>query len=158
MQCPAQNDDDNGILMDFCARKLPPADESAVERHVETCPDCRRAVDTQRRLWGLMNEWEVEPISRDFDRRLLQRIERKPETTWVWQVAAWLKAAWKPAIPVVLTTATALTILVMRDPAPAPPPIPQSASVETLDADQVEQTLDDLNMLHQIAPPSARSL
>ena len=74
------------------------------------------------------------------------------------RIAGWIRLTWKPAIPVLLSAATALTFILVREPAPVPVPAPQSAAVDGVDLNQVEQTLDDLNMLHQLSPTSSQSL
>jgi hypothetical protein len=160
MQCPTQHGDNMGILLDFCARRLSAVRTLEVERHLEQCAACRQAVESQTAVWNLLGEWEPEAVSADFDRRLFQRLEKPERTGWLARLAGSVRAVWKPAIPVLLTAATALTFVFVREPAPAPAPAPQSAAAETLDVNQVEQTLDDLNMLHQMspAPASAQSL
>jgi hypothetical protein len=152
MQCPTQHGDNMGILLDFCARRLSAARTLEIERHLELCAACRQAVESQQSVWNLLSEWEPEPTSADFDRRLYQRLEEPERTAWLVRLTGYVRAVWKPAIPVLLTAATALTFVFVREPEPAPAPAPRSAAVETLDVNQVEQTLDDLNMLRQMSP------
>lgn len=157
MQCPTQHGDSAGILLDFCARRLPDEQALAMERHIEACPRCRKVVRAQQSVWDLMGEWEAAPVSEDFDRRLYARIDNQVGVRWTGRIAEWVRFAWKPAVPVLLTAATALTFILMHNPAPAPKPAPQSAAADTVDMNQVEQTLDDLNMLHQLTPAPASS-
>ena len=157
MQCPREHSDSAGILLDFCARRLPPQQALEVEHHLEVCDHCRASVEAQRAVWNLLGEWEAAPVSSDFDRRLFARLDaQKP--SWRQQLVDWVRFAWKPAIPILLTAATALTFILVRDPAPAPAQPPKSAAVDSVDMNQVEQTLDDLNMLHQLSPAAPQHL
>jgi len=158
MQCPSEHGDNAGILLDFCARRLSSAQTLAVERHLLECSRCRESMDAHRSFWNLMGEWQAPEVSPDFDRRLFDRLERQQDRGWRARIAGWIRLTWKPAIPVLLTAATALTFILVREPAPVPVPAPQSAAVDGVDLNQVEQTLDDLNMLHQLSPTSSQSL
>ena len=37
MHCPMQNGENAEVLLDYCARKLPPTVASEVDRHVQSC-------------------------------------------------------------------------------------------------------------------------
>jgi anti-sigma factor RsiW len=137
------------ILLDYCARKLSPAARATLDRHIEVCPACRRFRDQQQALWNALEAWEPDEASLGFDRRLAARFDEEDRRP-AW--AGWFAGvSLKPAIP--LAAVLCLWVIGTRwfsahPPKPAPPDPP--AIVETLEVDQVETTLDDLEMLGQL--------
>src|SRR5690349_3128736 len=74
MNCPLENTDTAGILLDYCSRKLDAERTLILERHIELCPACREFAENQRAVWSALDSWEAAPVSADFDRRLYARI------------------------------------------------------------------------------------
>ncbi len=79
-----------------------------------------------------LDEWQPEPVSPDFDRRLYRRIEQTRRRAWWW--------GWRPVFA--LASAIALAVVLLQTPKPAP--------VKTVDADRLEQVLNDVDMLQQL--------
>jgi len=66
-------------LLDLARDRLPPAEKAEVERHVAGCEDCRRAVEVERGLDGLLDTAlprRAAPPS--LVRRIEARLERQP--------------------------------------------------------------------------------
>ena len=149
MRCPIETEENAEILLAYCARRLDPETNAALERHMAVCPSCRSFRDGQRSVWAALDSWEAEPISPDFDRKLYQRIEREGGASW-WQRLA------SPFQPMLirqgLPLAAAACLLVMAGMIVQRPQEPVAAMhtvvrAETVPAEQVERTLDDIELL-----------
>ncbi len=127
MECPGQNR------------------ETAVESAARECCDRRGT------LWSALDDWRVPPVSGDFDRRLYARIEQEGNTGWFSRL---LRPAggmrWQQAFS--LSTACLVIIAVLLINAPTAPPVRSAPKAESVDIEQVERTLDDMEMLQQLNP------
>jgi anti-sigma-K factor RskA len=95
-----------------------------------------------------MEEWALAPVSMDFDRRLYQRIER--QTSWWSRVTHSLNPLFRNAVPLAAAAGVVIMAgLLMERPAgkPTVAAVEESAQVETLQPEQVEHALDDMEML-----------
>jgi anti-sigma factor RsiW len=160
MGCAIQDREAAGLLLSYCAGTLPPEQIPPVERHLEYCGECREWVGAQNVLWQHLECWKAPDVSRDFNRRLYHRIDeeeltRNPLARWVRRFASrWSPFPWRTAMPVGAACAILVAALVIqpssllrsqnRD--------ESSAKMERIDAEQVERTLDDLDMLKQLSP------
>ncbi len=92
----------------------------------------------QETLLRLLDEFEAPPVSLDFNRRLWQKLEAAPPPSF-WDLArTWLK----PAIPLAVIAALVIAGFTF-DHRPATP------GMTTLDADRMERTLEDIQLLGQ---------
>ena len=136
--------------MDHRAGKLEAEVAAAVERHVEQCAACREFCQAQARVWSALDSWDAEPISQGFDARLLERIEEGHRAS-LWQ---WI---WRPALPLAAAAIVIVAVFLMRVPNGTNTPV-AGKNAEVVDVDQVEKTLDDLDMLKQLyAAPQAEA-
>lgn len=145
--CPGNNRQDEEILIEYCAGTLEQTQAAAFERHFAECGDCARLVAGQRSVFALLDGWEPADISADFDHRLYARIaQENAEPAWL----RWLNSLWKPAL-VTATAGAALAVMFMVQAPPAGRPHAadpsQHVRMETLDIDQVETALEDLELL-----------
>jgi hypothetical protein len=150
MKCPIETRENAELLLEYCARQLNPAATATLERHLEVCPECRRFAETQRAVWSALDEWETQPVSADFDRRLYARIDR--EVSW-WQRVT------RPLRPLLvrggLPIAAAACLLIMagvyweRPEKKSAVADRQATSSEAVPADQVEHALDDMELLRE---------
>ena len=147
MRCPMDEKRGSDILIEYCSGTLAPEKAVAVDQHSAECPACSEFIARQRAVWSALDSWTVEPVSADFDHRLFARIEGEQSQTWPARLAEWIEARWKPLIPLGVMACIAVLLLVQ---VPAPSPTP----VELVDVNQVQQTLDDLDMLRQLGPPA----
>jgi hypothetical protein len=161
MQCPIQNDEAAGFLLDYCAQKLDAGRTAAVEDHLRICPSCRELVDAQKAMWDTLDAWDGMVASPDFNRRLYARVEAEESrgilAKWTSVlVARWQFMAWRPAVRVALACATVVAALWIQAPGnPALDREEPQAKVERVDVEQVERTLQDLDMLKQLSPQVA---
>src|SRR5574337_1028204 len=82
-ECPLLSGEENaGLLLDYCNRKLAPELASVFERHMEHCPACRAFAESQMAVWSALDDFEAMPISEDFDQRLFARLEAEQQAPW----------------------------------------------------------------------------
>ncbi len=142
MSCPLLTGE-NDLLLDYSAGRLDAARTAAIAQHVEGCPGCARFATAQTAVWKALDEWEPAPVSMDFNRRLWQRIEAAATVPWYKNFGE----IWKPAIPL---TAAILVIAVgflLDHPGARQTRVP---GVTVQEANQVEHTLDDIQLLDQL--------
>lgn len=164
MNCPMKSEESAGLLLAYCTGRLDTKTAAALSAHIDACPDCREMCARQRLLWDVLDRWESAPVSPDFNRRLYRRIE---ETCAGGFPRTFLRSLFSPVRPVirrpVFSVLATLALLVAgflveypgiryaeqagNRPSPA-------AEAITVQADQVENTLDDMEMLHELNPPA----
>lgn len=160
MNCPTKRNEDAEILLDYCAQKLSPLQTAEFEVHLKQCSDCSQLVAAQKEVWGALEEWTPLEVSSNFDARLYARIAQE-QAAPAWQV--WMRrifspavpyAMWKSAVPMAAACAVLAAGLYIRTP-DAPAPLSHSVRTdvrtEKVDIEQVEQTLEDLDIL---TPPA----
>ncbi|MBI1895190.1 MAG: hypothetical protein HYZ57_19780 [Acidobacteria bacterium] len=146
MRCPVQTDNAE-VLLDYCARKLSADAATALDRHIQSCGECRSFAAAQRLVWDALDAWEEAPVSSSFDTRLYARIREYENTPW-WRQLALRRLFWKPLMPLAAACVAGLVLLVNIDSPRDQAPLP---AVEAVDLDQVERTMDDLEMLRQLS-------
>jgi anti-sigma factor RsiW len=152
MTCPLLSDDSVDVLLDYSAGRLDKARSARLERHMEACDACAAFRVEQSALWSALDEWEPEPVSMDFNRRLWHKIDVQAAAPWYWRLADSLRmGTWKSAIPL---AAAALVVAVgfMMDHqgiTPLTPGVAGTKGVSITEVDQVEKTLDDVQLLKQ---------
>jgi anti-sigma factor RsiW len=148
MNCPLETREGAEVLLDFCGGGLSPAAAASVERHLEACPACRQLVQEQRAVVAVLDSWTPAPVSRDFDRRLYQRIEHRP--SWHETLAGWFRplTAYR-GVPAAVAACLLITagVLIER---PAKTPVKPEAVVE-VQAEQVEAALDTIDTLSEFS-------
>ena len=159
MNCPMRRAETTDLLVEYSARRLDASRAAALERHVEGCAACSAFLSQQRAVWNALDQWEPPAVSMDFNRRLWQRIDRAAETPWYRGLLNALRGAnWKPVFPMaaaVLVIAGAFLLDHRNERVVAPDA--GTPGVSIIEADQLEQTLDDIQLLRQldsVAPSS----
>jgi hypothetical protein len=158
MNCPLETRENAQLLLDYCTRKLEPESVAVLERHIAICGACREFAQGQRAVWQALDAWEAAPVSLDFDRRLYQRIEthvpwwslllrpfRPPFSSFTLRRS--LNAA---AMACLLVVAG----IVLERPAISPVPPPKDvaqAQADPVQPEQVERTLDAMEMLSEFS-------
>jgi anti-sigma factor RsiW len=137
MTCPTTNKQSTEILLEYCAGTLDPDRTLEFEKHAAECAECGRQVASQRALWQTLDQWTPAEISPDFDARLYARIARE-EAAPLWK--KWFVRGWKPALVTAVAGAAIVIALFVRQPQPP-------LRTDTVDIDQVEHALEDLDML-----------
>lgn len=155
MDCIANGKQGAEILLEFSAGTLDAARAAELTSHIRECPECAALVEAQSQVWQALDAWKPVQVSPDFDAKLYARIAREQTPAW----RRWLH--WRPALP--LAAAAAALALLIRVPdwsdripanpsapaaqAVAPAPAPGAVQPGAIDADQVEQALEDLDLM-----------
>jgi len=143
-------------LLDYVSGSLDTQEAALFEKHLQTCAECSEFVTVQKSVWESLDLFEPAPVSAAFDRRLYERIA---QTSWWDRLVARITVPFRaPAflrqgLPLI-TAAAVLTaaLIVWQRPAPAPGPSAPALSAEadqTLQPDQVQRALDDMEMLRE---------
>jgi anti-sigma factor RsiW len=158
MRCPIETQENAELLLSYSARRLNPESTSILEAHMELCPACREFRDGQHALWEALDQWEARPVSADFDRRLYRKIEEQEQLGWWSRVFGSMRPMMlRPALPLAAMACLVLVAgFIIDEPGKMPAPAAESSPV-VREVEQVERTLDDLEMLRQfnlVAPVS----
>ena len=86
MNCLKNNKQGTEILLAYAAGTLDPPRAASLENHAAGCGECRELLDAQQHLWSLLDECRSAPdVSPDFDARLYARIARE-ESAASWKL------------------------------------------------------------------------
>ena len=149
MKCPMESGATAELLeYSIRAEAAPPAPEW--EQHLQVCLACRQFVARQRTVWEALDDWEAPPATADFDLRLQRRIELEAVRQPWW--TRWLQLSGSPLVRRGLPVAVAAGLLIaagfiLERPSATRVPPQRSPQVDTLQPEQVEHALDDLQML-----------
>jgi anti-sigma factor RsiW len=166
MKCPIETRENSELLLAYCARKLDPETTISLERHLAQCPSCREYQARQQAVWEAMDAWEAMPVSADFNRRLYRRIEEEAQTSWWSKLMRPLRPMFGPGLlSRGLPLAATLCLLVMAgallqrsDNLVVPGDRDMSeVRLESVQPDEVERALDDMDMLRTIRVTAADS-
>ena len=143
MTCLSQHKDGADLLISYFELTLDPARTLELDAHVAECAECRALVG----IWDTLDEWSpatLPEVAAGFDAKLYARIaeEAKP-TLWerFWDFA-------KPALPLAAGCA-ALALVMMQTPQAGPQ---TKAQMEPVSMEQVEQSLENLDLLAPLGP------
>ena len=155
MNCPIKTQENREWLLEYSAGRLEGERAAMVERHVEVCPACAQFVEGQRVVWNALGQWESPEISADFNRRLYQRIGQAKPATWLDRLARPFHPLWRPLVPAAALCLLIVAGVALHTPTATLNPNGPQAHVESVEPEQVERTLDDLQMLRELAltPP-----
>ncbi len=148
MNCPIRSQENREWLLDYSAGRLDRERTAMLERHIGTCPVCARFVEEQRVVWDALSQWESPELSADFNRRLYHKIDQVQPSSWVERV---LRPLWRPMVPVAAACLLILAGVALHTPTAGINPDTSHARVESVEPEQVERTLDDLQMLRELA-------
>jgi anti-sigma factor RsiW len=153
-RCPLEGTETSDILLDYAAGRLEGEKVVALERHMDSCGKCAAFRGSQSAIWDALDAWQAPPVSQDFNRRLWQRIEAaEAQKPWYAQLGGAIRfGSWKAAIPLAAAALVLVAGLVLDHPRTktAPPATAAAPSVSVTEADQLEQTLDDVQLLNQL--------
>ena len=135
-------------LLDYTAGRLSPDKTATLDLHMQTCPDCAALRLEQTAVWDALDAWEPAPVSVDFNRRLWQRIDAAEAAPWYQRLGDSFRFGnWKPAFALTAAMIVIAAGFVLDHPAERA--TTGAEGVSTTEAEQVEQTLEDLQLLHQ---------
>lgn len=161
MRCPIETQENAELLLAYCARRLDLETAAVLEHHMESCPACRTFHENQKAVWRALDLWEAMPVSDDFDRRLYNRIETEGSPLWRRLLRPLQPLLARQSIP--LAAAACLLVMagiLLEHPGNLTTPVPPTRA-EVVQAEQVERTLEDLELLREFQltpPPDNRSM
>jgi anti-sigma factor RsiW len=146
------------LLFDYAAGKLKPGEREQMAQHIKDCPACSAFAGAQQTVWDALDVWEPAEVSLDFDRRLYARIEQ--DAPWWKRWMQPLNPLFRHSVPVAAAAGVVIMAgLLMNRPAnPPQAPSPKTAQIESLQPEQVENALADMEVLrqfNQLVPDSA---
>lgn len=158
MRCEMQKADSE-ILVDYCAGRLPAEEAAEVERHTSGCATCNSFVRAQMMLWEDLDGWPAPPVSEQFDSKLYARIGELEAGGW----RRWLAniLGWRRAYALATVCAAILVAFVVYSPtdrAKVAEPTQETTRAESIEPEQVERTLEDLEMLDQLSSNGSHNL
>jgi anti-sigma factor RsiW len=152
MKCPLGNRKPETLIA-YAAGELEVPAAALIERHLSECTGCRSLVAEHMALWKVLDIWEAPPISDDFDRRLYRRIAGDVTLSWWRRLARPLQSM--PLRQVLPLAATACLLVIATFLVRQPDQLsPARVGGEVVRADQVERTLEDLELLRQFGTSS----
>jgi anti-sigma factor RsiW len=136
------------MLVNYAAGELDLETARALEQHLAACAACRSVAADQTVVWKALDAWEAPAVSPDFDRRLYRRIGEGVRLSWWERLARPFRIMpLRQALPLTATAGLLLMAgLLLQHPGQLAPVAPRG---EIVRADQVESTLDDLDLLRQ---------
>jgi anti-sigma factor RsiW len=150
MNCPIKTQENKERLLEYAAGRLANEQAALVARHVEHCAECGQLVQAQRQVWDALSQWKPGPVSADFDRRLYRKIDSQP-VSWRDRLFRPLEPLWRPVVPLAAACLLIVAGVVLHTPRTALNPGDSPVRVEKIEAEQVERTLDDIQMLREMA-------
>jgi anti-sigma factor RsiW len=149
MNCPIE-DNNPEMLVAYAAGELGLATAEELGRHLADCPACRSMAADQVVVWKALDDWEAPAVSPDFDRRLYRRIEEAAQLTWWARLTRSIRSMpMRQAVPLTASAGLLMTAaLLLERPEPL---VPATSSGSVVRANQVEKTLDDLDLLRQFS-------
>ena len=138
----------------------------AAVSHFELCQSCRDASLSQVALWKSLDAWSVPEVSSGFNRTLYAKIDAASAEPWYERLAAVIRPAFAQpsialglagivlAIGFVLDHQSTAVFTAASTRSHASLQVAPAVPVSGVEAEQVEKTLDDLEMLRQFDPAS----
>jgi anti-sigma factor RsiW len=150
MNCPSKTQD--SILLDYMSGRLEPGRAALLQAHMLNCPECAGFGREQDAVWNALELWTPEPVSTNFNRTLWRKIDSLGEKPWYRRLADSLSTAnWKPAFPLAAAAMLIAAGFVFDHQSDSVAgKVISGPGVTAIEAEQVEQTLDDLQLLHQL--------
>jgi len=139
--CPTED-----ILLDYVAGSLNGTQLAEFERHAKECSRCDALVASQAAVWRSLDEWKPEPVSAGFNRELWRRIDAEAAAP-SWRARLHF---WKQVAPLAAVLALVVTGFVMDRHSHPQVKAPAAVAVSATEADQLERTLDDLQLLEAV--------
>jgi len=155
MNCPIESRDPE-MLVALCAGQLDLKTAEALKQHLAACAACRSVAAEQAVVWKALEAWEAPVVSPDFDRRLYRRIDAGARQTWFARfLRSFREMPLRQALPLTATAGLLLMAgFLVQHPIIVAPAAQRQDSVR---ANQVERTLDDLELLRQFSAAGSAS-
>jgi anti-sigma factor RsiW len=162
MSCQIRTEEHTDHLLAYAAGKLRGDAAARLEAHMRSCEECAAIGLAQSRVWSMLDNWEVRPVSAEFNRQLYARIDAKASASWADRFASSVNEFMRPlfarpAFPLAAASLVIVAGFVLDHPGKLSSPngktaLHASSSLSAVEMDQVESTLDDIELLRQFDP------
>jgi anti-sigma factor RsiW len=157
MSCQYQSEDRIDVLLDYTAGRLDDARRARLEAHMAECEECAEFRAEQGELWRALDRYETPEISAGFNRGVWQKIDAAAAEPWYACFGRGLReGAWKPVFP--LAAAAALVAAGFLFDHHEGKASSQIALVSAAEAEQVQITLEDLQLLQNLNTTAAEAV
>ena len=163
--CPLKSEEKMELLVDYTARRLSPLSAAVLEEHMESCVDCAIFRNEQAAVWLALEQWEPVAVSSEFNRKLWRKIDEERAAPWYTKAGfrnlanQMGGAAWKPVFPLAAAVFVVCAGFVLDHANPhvtiptQPASISEGSGVSISEAEQLQRTLDDIQLLKQFDAP-----
>jgi len=152
MNCPMQSEDTAEILLGYAAGRLDRAGAAKLEMHLKTCAVCAEFCGEHQAMWSALDAWEPAPVSMGFNRGLWAKIDAAAAAPWYVRLGHGLRlGTWKPVAPLAVAALVIAGGFLLDHPSGRTQAVSEKpvAAVSVAEAEQVEETLDDIQLLYQ---------
>lgn len=163
-RCPLQEGEQAATFLAWMDGTLEPRARATLELHALECESCRVVIEGQKAVWSALDSWEPDTVSQDFNRRLYAAIDADQAQPWWRRIfSAALPFPMRPAVPIAASCLLLIGVGLFRAPQPVELENKQAGILERVDVEQVDRSLDDLNLLRELneelkVEPSTKSL
>ncbi|MCU1260138.1 MAG: putative transrane anti-sigma factor [Bryobacterales bacterium] len=153
--CPMKSEEQMDRLLAYCAGRLDADTARTLERHMDACSACAAFRNSQSAVWNALDAWETPSVSADFNRKLYARIDAEDAIPWYRRWLHGVRPVFaQPALPLAVAALVVVAGFQLDHPArvtqaPRDPVATATTRVSVTEAEQVEKTLEDLEMLRQ---------
>ncbi len=147
---------DNQTLLDYAAGNLEARRADLVREHSRTCSSCEALMVEQAAMWVELDCWVPEPVSDGFNRALWQRITDSETAPWYRRLLESMRSGgWRPAVSLAAGVAFVAVGFVFdhsveRTASPVASAVASGWGMTAVEADQVESSLEDIQLLRLI--------
>jgi hypothetical protein len=169
MSCQIRSEEHTDRLLAYSAGKLRGETAVKLELHMRSCVECAAVGKAQSDVWNLLDNWQVRPVSVDFNRQLYAKIDAASSASWLERFTAsvneFLRPVFaRPAFPLAAASLVIVAGFVLDHPGRSFSPANKSpefhasnadanrVDLNKVEVDQVEATLDDIEILRQFDP------
>lgn len=154
--CPLQHSKNSQILLDYCCRKLSPAQTQAIEKHIAVCPQCQEFRDRQEMVWDALDTWNKAIVSSEFDERLRLKLEAEDQRPLFekigYRVSSWLDGiSMKPALPLAAVFLVWMVGWQVWKPGQSAFQPNQDTSIDQVEADRRAYFQEELTTLQELS-------
>lgn len=124
--------------------ELPHHKACCLEAHLEECPECMKAYEEERRLWGLLTDWSGAEPSAEFVEKFWQRAARvQTAPGWWTRMVDFFRpeGLWAPSMALVVTFCLCIWIYTQH----LPESQPSQLAIPSLSPDAVEAVIDPID-------------
>lgn len=137
------------------AGRLGAREQALLDAALAADAELARLAGQQNAVWRALEDWEGEPISADFDARLYARIELLDTAAWWPRLLRTVR--WSAALPLALASLALVGGLLLSHGKKRSVAVAPVEAMSAREADQIENTLDDLQTLRQLSADEAAS-